>query len=404
MLGWTELIARLSSFLFLSLLPFSLIYLGYIFYHRLKMSVNLQVPDWRGPATAAPALIPSSNTPSAKTSSSTKEKRLKLRASCDACAASKIRCSKEHPTCARCSANKSQCIYGVSRKHGKPGRKRKRNPDGTPFVKAVKNRPSATTNQASKPGLPTIPQLQVPQVGTDIAQDWVSDWSPTSSLPDASVYDFKTTSGPMYTDFDCFNTNCTDNGSSQMMQPQPEQCQPVDSSFISYDSYMKNQWIQLDSSNMQAPDDYSTSNMMAPRNYPTIDIATMPPFEPLSSPSQSTMYSPANQALRNSRPIMTSSLSIPPHHSNYGYNLANSTFDNSFSWSGPVLPSPVSDSVCSSSPSTAGIVSPFAMLDTQHDVASNLHMQPWEFSGYGFHGGSADMGRTWSSQRLYDMR
>ena len=369
------------------------------------MSVNSQIPDWLEPTateSAGPALLSSSITPSTKTGSSTKEKRLKLRASCDACAASKIRCSKEHPTCARCSANKSQCVYGVSRKHGKPGRKRKRNPDGTPFVKAVKNRPSSTTNQDKRPGLPTKPQVQVPQIGTDIAQDWVSDWSPTSSLPDTSAYDFQTTSGPMYTDFDCFNANCTSNGSLQMVQPEPEQCPTVDSQFLSYDPFTTNQWIQLDSSDMQAPDNYTASNMTAPRNYPTIDISTIPPYESFSSPSQSTMYSPANQAVRNSRPIMTSSLSIPPYHFNYGYSLPSSTFDSTFSWTGPMLPSPVSDSVCSSSPSTAGIVSPFTMLDTQHDAASHLYVQPWDFSGYGFNASSADMGRTWSSQQLHD--
>lgn len=379
------------------------------------MSINLHIPHWQEPATtesAGPALTFTSTAPSTKTGSSTKEKKLKLRASCDACAASKIRCSKEHPTCARCSANKSQCVYGVSRKHGKPGRKRKRNPDGTPFVKAVKtvktvkNRPSSIINQVKKPGSPTKPQLQVPQIGTDIVQDWVSDWSPTSSLPDTSAYEFNMTSAPMYTNFDCFNANCTDHGSLQMMHLEPEQCQAVDSHFLSYDPFTTNQWIQMGSSNMSAPDDYTTSNMMAPRNYPTIDIATVPPFESFSSPSQSTMYSPGNQTVRNSRPIMTSSLSIPPPHSNYGYNLPSSTLDNTsaFSWSGPMLPSPVSDSVCSSSPSTAGIVSPFVMLDNQHDAASNLYMQPWDFSGYGFNGGSADMGRTWSSQRLYDRR
>ena len=368
-----------------------------------RMSATLQVPDWQQPVitkSTTPALIPPPSSNSTRISSSTKEKRLKLRASCDACAASKIRCSKEHPTCARCSTNKSQCVYGVSRKHGKPGRKRKRNPDGTLFVKAVKHPPSSTTTHAGKPTLQSEPQTA--QDLLKVAPDWVSDWSSTLSLPDTSTYELKAASGPIYTNVDGFNANCTNNGFWPVMQPQPETCQTLDSQFLSQDPFTTSQLMQLDSSALQAPEVYPTSNLATPEMYPS-DITTIPHFEPFSSPPQSTLYSPANQAVRHGRPTMASSLSIPPQPSNYGYNLAGSTFDSAYSWGSALLPSPVSDSVCSSSPSISGIVSPFMRLDVQHDAASNMYMQPWHFPSCGFDGDSADIVVAWQSERFEDM-
>ena len=44
---------------------------------------------------------------------------LKLRQSCDSCSLAKVKCSRAHP-CARCARHGEPCVYGVSRKHGKP--------------------------------------------------------------------------------------------------------------------------------------------------------------------------------------------------------------------------------------------------------------------------------------------
>ena len=45
----------------------------------------------------------------------------KLRSSCDSCAVSKVRCGKQKPRCQRCTHMKLECIYGPSRRKGKPG-------------------------------------------------------------------------------------------------------------------------------------------------------------------------------------------------------------------------------------------------------------------------------------------
>ena len=53
------------------------------------------------------------------------QKPQKLRLSCDACAAAKVKCGKERPRCERCNISDLNCVYGPSLKHGKPEKKRK---------------------------------------------------------------------------------------------------------------------------------------------------------------------------------------------------------------------------------------------------------------------------------------
>ncbi|KAF7541314.1 hypothetical protein G7054_g672 [Neopestalotiopsis clavispora] len=48
----------------------------------------------------------------------------KLRSSCDGCGAAKLKCDRRQPTCGRCADLGLTCIYGVSRKMGKPPRDR----------------------------------------------------------------------------------------------------------------------------------------------------------------------------------------------------------------------------------------------------------------------------------------
>jgi hypothetical protein len=54
----------------------------------------------------------------------TTSKALKLRASCEGCGTAKVRCDRGQPKCSRCVALGLSCIYGISRKFGKPPRKR----------------------------------------------------------------------------------------------------------------------------------------------------------------------------------------------------------------------------------------------------------------------------------------
>ena len=50
-------------------------------------------------------------------------RREKLRSSCDRCGTAKVKCDKEQPECGRCISHGVPCVYGVSRKMGKPPRR-----------------------------------------------------------------------------------------------------------------------------------------------------------------------------------------------------------------------------------------------------------------------------------------
>ena len=52
----------------------------------------------------------------------------KLRSSCDRCGAAKLKCDRGQPACGRCLNLGQTCVYGVSRKMGKPPRDRLRAP------------------------------------------------------------------------------------------------------------------------------------------------------------------------------------------------------------------------------------------------------------------------------------
>ncbi|KAL4898274.1 hypothetical protein BDV59DRAFT_166556 [Aspergillus ambiguus] len=51
-------------------------------------------------------------------------KRPKLRSSCDACGAAKLKCDRGQPVCGRCVSHGIDCVYGVSRIMGKPPKSR----------------------------------------------------------------------------------------------------------------------------------------------------------------------------------------------------------------------------------------------------------------------------------------
>ncbi|KAL6717310.1 hypothetical protein ACLMJK_005225 [Lecanora helva] len=79
-----------------------------------------------------------------KKSSTTQSQQPKLRLSCDACAAAKVKCSKERPRCERCVLNDTSCVYGPSMKHGKPERKRRLQEHQAANGIPIQQRPSAT--------------------------------------------------------------------------------------------------------------------------------------------------------------------------------------------------------------------------------------------------------------------
>ncbi|KAI9374863.1 hypothetical protein BJX61DRAFT_532043 [Aspergillus egyptiacus] len=51
-------------------------------------------------------------------------KSVKVRSTCNACQQAKIRCSHERPSCKRCQKHNIECVYSISRRLGRPAKKR----------------------------------------------------------------------------------------------------------------------------------------------------------------------------------------------------------------------------------------------------------------------------------------
>jgi hypothetical protein len=255
---------------------------------------------------------------------SNKERKLKLRASCDSCAASKVKCSKEHPTCARCSANGSSCIYGISRKHGKPGRTRKRNADGTPFVKVSKQRPSPDGREFGK--FRIQPERILPNTPDfEIASNWASDWSSTPSLPATPKFDFETAPEPFHLNTNTSDFAFLDNTLIPTAQLHSEPVHTVEHEFTFRDPFAKTQSVHLGFPELQALQDYIGGDVVNPMDYTFSSATTADPFQAFS-PS-STPHSPKSQPMNSFDTIpMHASISMPTTHC--CYSLAYSTLES----------------------------------------------------------------------------
>ncbi|KAI0123644.1 hypothetical protein BJ170DRAFT_639895 [Xylariales sp. AK1849] len=77
--------------------------------------------------------------------------QFKLRSSCDACGQAKIKCDRGRPACARCLSQGASCVYGVSRKAGKPARRR---PTTTTALSLPPSRPGELETTTTSADLP----------------------------------------------------------------------------------------------------------------------------------------------------------------------------------------------------------------------------------------------------------
>jgi hypothetical protein len=103
----------------------------------------------------------------------------KLRSSCDSCGVAKVKCDRSHPECGRCLALGSTCVYGLSRKSGKPPRKRLADELGTPTSLLAKRRLIST---ASERGDHTVTRITT--------QPTPDDGNPPDSLLDPLAQEF----------------------------------------------------------------------------------------------------------------------------------------------------------------------------------------------------------------------
>nr|A0A1U9YI06.1 RecName: Full=Transcription factor verZ; AltName: Full=Verticillin biosynthesis cluster protein Z [Clonostachys rogersoniana]AQZ42167.1 putative zinc finger [Gliocladium sp.] len=77
----------------------------------------------------------------------------KYRTSCDRCQAAKVKCGHEKPSCRRCTYHKVECVYGISRRMGRPRAKKNSGKDASPSPQGSINGAS-DENSRSKSATP----------------------------------------------------------------------------------------------------------------------------------------------------------------------------------------------------------------------------------------------------------
>ncbi|KAJ5640844.1 transcriptional regulator family: Fungal Specific TF [Penicillium herquei] len=98
--------------------------------------------------------------------------RLEYRSSCDPCASSKVRCTKEQPHCSRCVHNGLKCIYSRSRRRGKP-------PSRKPLVQIPSSSLSDSQPLLSQPTNAWI----YPHIGNNTNYNYACPWSRSPMFP-----------------------------------------------------------------------------------------------------------------------------------------------------------------------------------------------------------------------------
>ncbi|KAH6975836.1 hypothetical protein EDB80DRAFT_594528 [Ilyonectria destructans] len=98
----------------------------------------------------------------------------KLRTSCDQCGAAKVKCDRGQPQCGRCDSHGRTCVYGVSRKMGKPPRVNRSGLSRTPGDK-----PGAGAGTGT--GIADVPKLDSSSCSSD---GIIGTFDPLSSITD----------------------------------------------------------------------------------------------------------------------------------------------------------------------------------------------------------------------------
>ncbi|RSL55146.1 hypothetical protein CEP53_007220 [Fusarium sp. AF-6] len=123
----------------------------------------------------------------------------KLRSSCDACGQAKIKCDRGRPSCSRCITQGLGCVYGVSRKAGKPPRRRLTSPprvQSSPVVPEIPDMNLACSGQGDLDMMLGLAEASVPiddpfSTSHDVFQPWFSlgslDSPATTTPPTAAT-------------------------------------------------------------------------------------------------------------------------------------------------------------------------------------------------------------------------
>lgn len=137
--------------------------------------------SWSASPTMGTTTTTAVTTPATTPAPATQQKQQKkLRASCDACGAAKLRCDRGQPSCGRCSHAGVPCRYGISRKNGRP---RRTNKPGSVSSTAT------TTASASAPPMSTAATTVeggVPPTSSTAEDHLASLWESINGVPSDS--------------------------------------------------------------------------------------------------------------------------------------------------------------------------------------------------------------------------
>ncbi|KAH8728295.1 hypothetical protein GQ44DRAFT_702104 [Phaeosphaeriaceae sp. PMI808] len=286
------------------------------------MSLSSTSVLWQSPIlpstsqTSSPKMLTPVTKPptSAPKPSLDKERKPKLRASCDACAASKVKCDKQHPICGRCSANRSQCIYGISRKHGKPGRTRKRNRDGTPFIKGSKRHAPDGGDFRKFRIQPEPPVLRPLREFSETSSNWSSHWSSTPGTPN---FEYEMTPEPFY--MDATDLAFMDDMPLSNAQLTPELIQSIEPEPSFRDPFIKQQPTQPNTPDISTLGHYVGGDAVNPMDY-TLHNSNLSPYS-----INSVSPSPQSPRSNGTNTWHSTHVNNSPSSSHCCYTLAYST-------------------------------------------------------------------------------
>lgn len=243
----------------------------------------------------------------------------KLRSSCDACGAAKVRCDKTQPRCGRCAAGGITCVYGLSRKFGKAPRKKAPTETGISENAASK----AVAQSTHQNSLQCFPDYRPLSGGTARAVKYEprSATSPSFGLED-SLMAFTSHGGhDMFmpspdNSMDSFNdpfssfSDAPHHSHNAILRADPRHhgtVDPLDLTFSASDYSTFSEWIQPDDlmhtpESQPASDADSAAHMPASHRLPTSfsssSLESFPPGETAAAANTNTNNNPPPSLLQ----------------------------------------------------------------------------------------------------------
>nr|A0A348HAZ0.1 RecName: Full=Transcription factor phiO; AltName: Full=Phomoidride biosynthesis cluster protein O [fungal sp. ATCC 74256]BBG28512.1 putative transcription factor [fungal sp. ATCC 74256] len=213
------------------------------------------------------------------------EKPPKIRSTCDACQAAKLRCSRDKPRCRRCQNLNKECVYSVSRPLGRPRRapaEEARTDDSTQGEGDMRTRESSFEANGSSGNIPS-PHLSASPTNIMVHDD------PCKSLVWDDALD---TDGPMD-----FGSTLSDFDTSMILDPVPDLITHATSSStdLAASSWGTDSSIATLPTSSQALDTKSKSTMNLDKSAPPESLSLPMPTPPLSFEGTSMLISPPNE-------------------------------------------------------------------------------------------------------------